>query len=244
MPETKENMDILVTLGFALLIHSCTEGCTEVPSLSLSLFIGISQFNHSALRCQLCLDWTIHTPQEYTFTYFLNEHLVQITKKQDTKALYYLSNKKNIYGSWECKVEQYPSLRAVYYIGPQTSAPPASEDSASKEETSVPAFIVPSRLIITIVTAVLLLIILIILTAITSSCCLLRICRKTSNLHHRPRERQRSDNFPLTENLNRGTTDLNIDTSTEVSYVELEISQKPPSQKLLNPRATVYATIM
>lgn len=25
-------------------------------------------------------------------------------------------------------------------------------------------------------------------------------------------ERQRSDNFPLTENLNRGTTDLNIDT--------------------------------
>lgn len=106
--------------------------CTEVPSLSLSLFIGISQFNHSALRCQLCLDWTIHTPQEYTFTYFLNKHIVQITKKQDTKALYYLSNKKNMYGSWECRVEQYPSLHAVYYIGPQTSAPPAAEDSASK----------------------------------------------------------------------------------------------------------------
>lgn len=32
--------------------------------------------------------------------------------------------------------------------------------------------------------------------------------------------------------------------STEVSYVELEIRQKPPSQKLLNPQSTVYATIM
>ncbi|PIO33836.1 hypothetical protein AB205_0185370 [Aquarana catesbeiana] len=216
MPETKENMDILVTLGFALLLHSCTEGCTEVPSLSLSLFIGISQFNHSALRCQLCLDWTIHTPQEYTFTYFLNEHLVQITKKQDTKALYYLSNKKNIYGSWECKVEQYPSLRAVYYIGPQTSAPPASEDSARKHPTyiTVPEMQHMDRE--------------------------RGVCVK---LRHAG-ERQRSDNFPLTENLNRGTTDLNIDTSTEVSYVELEISQKPPSQKLLNPHSTVYATIM
>ncbi|KAM5145541.1 uncharacterized protein ACMZJ9_012892 [Mantella aurantiaca] len=237
-------METWMMLGLALLIYSCTEGCTEFPSLSLSLFIGGSRFNHSALRCQLCLDWTIHTPQEFTFTYFLNRNIVQITKKQDTKALYYLSNKKNIYGSWECRVEQYPSLTAAYYIGPQTSSLPATEDSTSQENTSVPAYVVPSRLIITIVTAALLLIILIILTAVISLCCPIKVCRKNSTLHHCTRERQRSDNFPLTENLNCGTTDPSMDVKSEVSYVELEISQKPPSQKLLNPHSTVYATIM
>lgn len=232
-------------MGLVLLIHSSTEGCTEVPSLSLSLFIGGIRFNHSALRCQLCLDWKIHTPKEYTFTYFFNGDIVQITKKHDTKALYYLSNKKNIYGSWECKVEQYPSLSAVYYLGPQTLAPPTTEETSSKEETPVPIHVVPPRLIITIVTAVLLLIILIILTAVTSSCCLLRVCRKkTSTVSHHARERQRSDNFPLTESSNRGTTELNTSMSGEVSYVELDISQKSPSQKLLNPHSTVYATIM
>ncbi|XP_072285823.1 uncharacterized protein [Pyxicephalus adspersus] len=231
-------------LGLVLLIYRCTEGCTQVPSVSLSLFEGGQRFNHSALGCQLCLDWTTHTRQEYTFTYFYNGNVVQITKKQETKALYYLSNKKNTYGRWECRVEQYPSLSAVYYIGPQTSALPATEEGTGKEKKNVPVHVVPPRLIITIVTAVLLLIILITLTAITSSFCLFRICRKTQTLHRQGTERQRSHNSDLTDNLNQGMTDLNMDTSTEVSYVELEISQMPSSQKLLNPHSTIYAAIM
>ncbi|XP_075042708.1 uncharacterized protein LOC142102065 isoform X2 [Mixophyes fleayi] len=237
-------MDFWFMLVFGLLIHCDTEGCSGLPPLSLSSFPGGPPLYFSTLMCHLCLNTTKHPSQLYTFTFSLNGHLISLFRRSEGRALYVLDKKKNNIGLWKCKVDEYPDLSAEYYLGPPTSAPPAEKKrDTSKEEPSVPAYIVSYRIILTIVTAAALLITLIIVTATISSRCVTGPCRKTSPQHADVRGRGQSDNFLLTEKCNSDTSDPKVEPDA-VSYVELEVMPMPPLQKTPSPRSTIYATIM
>ncbi|KAM4019670.1 uncharacterized protein ACNLHF_000321 isoform 3-T5 [Anomaloglossus baeobatrachus] len=68
-------------------------------------------------------------------------------------------------------------------------------------------------------------------------------CRKKSTPCEHRKDGDRSDHFPLTENLGPILSNPDLETDTEVSYVELEII-RDPSRKPSKSINTIYANIV
>ncbi|XP_075690599.1 uncharacterized protein LOC142658872 [Rhinoderma darwinii] len=230
-------MDFRAILGLGLLVTWGVEGCSVPDSLSLSLLSG-----HKTLQCHLCLDRTVPSRRNYTFTLSRNTKAIRFTQITGQKILYPLDNKKNNTGLWTCKVREFPVLRAEYYLGPPTPAPTAVKKKGT-EAASVPASTMSTRILLTIMTAALLLIMLVIAVCLTSGICIMERCRRKSTPHQHHKGVARSDNFPLTENLSSELSNCKIETDTEVSYVDLEII-RDPYRKPSKSHNTIYANIM
>ncbi|XP_068105517.1 uncharacterized protein [Hyperolius riggenbachi] len=232
-------MKIWVTL---ILLTLCgIEGCSVTPSLSLSLHTRPPELKASTLICKLCPGQTLHPI--YTFSFYLNGEFQYPVRKKNTKALFSLQDMKNISGHWMCKVEEYPHLVALYYLGPRKPAPPATEQDAGQTETSTPSSADTLMLIVGFITVAVLLIIVCIVTSVALGWHLARHCRETVSVHQPARERHRSDIYPLTGNRGSDPPNVHQDMDEEVSYAELDIPRKPLSQKHAT-HSTIYTTIM
>ncbi|KAM4019669.1 uncharacterized protein ACNLHF_000321 isoform 2-T4 [Anomaloglossus baeobatrachus] len=209
------------------------------PSLSLSFLIGQKT---PALQCLLCPDKKASAQRNFTFTLTRNGKVTRFSQISSRRIVYTLENKKNHTGLWRCHVLEFPNLRADYYLGPPVPAPPA-EKKKDAEETSSPPSAVSTKVLLTIATAAVLLLILIIVTSVTSGICIRKRCRKKSTPCEHRKDGDRSDHFPLTENLGPILSNPDLETDTEVSYVELEII-RDPSRKPSKSINTIYANIV
>lgn len=234
-------MDIRVILALGIVVSCGVEGCFVPHSLSLFLISGRKTQN--SLQCLLCLDKKAPLRGSFTFTLTRNGKEVKFSQITGRKIWYSLDNKKNNTGLWRCNVQEFPDLSAQYYLGPSTPAPPA-ENKKDTEEVSVPVSTLSTRMLLTVVISALLLIILIIVISFTSGICIMKHCRRRRSAPgQHDKDRERSDNFPLTENVISDSGNSRRDTDTEVSYVELEII-RDPSRKPSQSHNTIYANLM
>ncbi|XP_066437707.1 uncharacterized protein [Eleutherodactylus coqui] len=232
-------MDWQLLLALGLVVSCGVEGCSVPQSLSLSLSLFTGRRAQTSLQCLLCLDKKASSRRNFTFSLSRNGKLVQFRQTASRKISYLLEN-KNSSGLWRCSVQEFPELRAEYYLGPPTPAPPATKTNYT--DTSVAVSTISTRALLTIVTAALLLAALITAISFTLGICVMRKCRRTPAAPHRyHKDRKRSDNFPLTEDVRSDLSNPTPD--TEVSYVELEIIRQP-SRKPSRSYNTIYANIM
>ncbi|XP_056396783.1 uncharacterized protein LOC130291692 isoform X3 [Hyla sarda] len=168
--------------------------------------------------------------------------MVKFSQITIPRTWYALERKKNNTGRWRCEVKEFPDLWAEYDLEPSIPTSPAEKEKDT-EETSVPASTMSTRILLTILTAVLLLIICIIVICVTLGFCIMRRSRRPSSRHQHHKDSNRSDNFPLTENISSDLSNPKSDTDTEVSYVELEIIRDPLRKPSRN-YDTIYANIM
>ncbi|XP_044162191.1 uncharacterized protein LOC122946546 [Bufo gargarizans] len=235
-------MDFRVVLALALVVTCGVEGCSVLPSPSLSLSLLSGRMTLNSLQCLLCLDRKAFSRHNHTFTLTKNGKVVKFSQVMGRKIWYPLDNKKNNTGLWGCNVQEFPDLRAEYYVGAPTPDPPGLK-KADTEEASVPiASAMSTRILLTIMTAALLLIMLTIVICLTSGILIMKR-RRTSAPHQHRQDRKRSDNFPLTENISSDPGHPKLEPDSEVSYVELEII-RDPFRKPSKSHNTIYANIM
>ncbi|KAM4696733.1 uncharacterized protein WCC33_015458 [Rhinophrynus dorsalis] len=233
---------MLVAVIFIVLVHYGTEGCSSFPSLSLSL-VSTPLMTGSALLCRLCVEQK--TQHNYTFKWILYPGNLRGRREGERSALYPLDpTKKKNHGLWRCEVEEFLNISAEYYLGTPTPTSPTEKKSTNTEDILVLINRSPMKIILAVFLGVVLSFTLITIIIVISGCQLNGQCRKSSATHHRDKGKQGSENGPLTQNLCAERPNPDTERADNVSYVELDLFPKSPSGRPMNPRSTVYASIV
>ncbi|XP_053328528.1 uncharacterized protein LOC128502675 isoform X2 [Spea bombifrons] len=227
---------MLLTLILVLSIPACcgTEGCSshQSPPPSLDLVLNDAA---NALICSLCQTKAL-PKKKVTFSWSLNGVILRSKKESLPNAIYNLDPAKpRNHGRWRCSVAEFPQISAEYLLTPSQAAQPGETDNSERASSGVTQTVVIS------VTVTVVILIVLIVTGTASACYAMELSRTESVRQRRAEDKKTSSEEDL---RSRALSEEIKGDSDNVSYVELQLHQKPRPPLPRNTCGTVYASIM